>query len=234
MKKLAMVLAFAALCPALAQAQLRSFSFGVKGGVNLSQFKTGDFVTTRLNANGSPQVGFDGQVLRDNIRESFDSKTGWAYGIYTRFGKNLYLQPELLVSNKRGSFEIVRDINGQPSTEVVNVRTTSFDVPLLVGLKGGPLRVVAGPIVSFRISDDQRLRDALRDYTTGTLNEAFSRASYGYQIGAGLDIFRFGIDVRREGSLSDIAAVDLGADGNSNQFNQRIKSWQVTLAYRFF
>ncbi|RCR69756.1 porin family protein [Larkinella punicea] len=230
MKKI-LFLGLVMILPSLTFAQ---FSIGIKGGVNLSQFTMGDFVTTRLNANGTPQVNVSGQVIRDNLKESFDSKTGWAYGIYTRFGKNIYIQPELLVSSKGGSFDIVRDINGQPTTETVSIKTTNFDVPILLGLKGGPIRVVAGPIVSFRISDDQKLRDALEDYTSGSLNNALAKATYGYQVGLGLDLGRFGIDVRREGSLSDVASVNLGGDANSAQFSQRLKSWQVTLAMRLF
>ncbi|WP_421829987.1 porin family protein [Larkinella sp.] len=230
MKKI-LFLGLVMILPSLTFAQ---FSIGIKGGVNLSQFTMGDFVTTRLNANGTPQVNVSGQVIRDNLKESFDSKTGWVYGIYTRFGKNIYIQPELLVSSKGGSFNIVRDINGQPTTETVSIKTTNFDVPILLGLKGGPIRVVAGPIVSFRISDDQKLRDALEDYTSGSLNNALAKATYGYQVGLGLDLGRFGIDVRREGSLSDVASVNLGGDANSAQFSQRLKSWQVTLAMRLF
>lgn len=211
-----------------------SFSVGIKGGVNLSELKTGDFLVTRLNANGSPQVDFNGREIRDNLRNSFETRTGWAYGAYARFGRNLYLQPELLVSGKRGSFDIVRNVNGKPTTETVTVKTTYLDVPILLGLKGGPLRIMGGPIVSFRMSDDQRVREALREYTSGSLNEAFSKAVYGYQFGAGLDLGRLGIDVRREGSLSDVAAVNLGSDASQQQFNQKIKSWQVTLAYRLF
>ncbi|MFC5409033.1 porin family protein [Larkinella bovis] len=230
MKKI-LFLGLVMMLPGLTYAQ---FSIGIKGGVNLSKFSMGDFVTTRLNANGTPQVNVSGQVVRDNLKESFDSKTGWAYGIYTRFGKNIYIQPELLVSSKTGSFEIVRDINGQSSTETVSIKTTNFDVPILLGLKGGPIRVVAGPIVSFRISDDQSMRDALRDYTSGSLNNALAKATYGYQLGVGLDLGRFGIDVRREGGLSDVSAVNLGTDGKSDKFSQRLKSWQVTLAMRLF
>ncbi|WP_138993837.1 porin family protein [Larkinella sp. C7] len=230
MKKI-LFLGLVMILPSLTFAQ---FSIGIKGGVNLSQFTMGDFVTTRLNANGTPQVNVSGQVIRDNLKESFNSRTGWAYGIYTRFGKNIYIQPELMVSSKGGSFDIVRDINGQPTTETVSIQTTNFDVPILLGLKGGPIRVVAGPIVSFRISDDQKLRDALEDYTSGSLNNALAKATYGYQLGLGLDLGRFGIDVRREGSLSDVASVNLGGDANSAQFSQRLKSWQVTLAMRLF
>lgn len=225
----ALAAAAVAFLPSSSIAQ-SGFSVGIKGGVNLSRLTFGEFVTTRLNANGSPAVSVSGQEIRDNLRESFDSRTGTVLGIYTRFGRNLYLQPELLYSRKSGNFEIIRD--GRPTS--INVSVSSFDVPILVGLKGGPLRVVAGPIVSFRVDDNRRLQDALKDYTTGTLNNAWAKAYYGYQLGAGLDLGRLGIDVRREGSISDIAAVNLGTSGNTTQFNQKLKSWQVTLAYRLF
>ncbi len=232
MKKV-LLLAAIAILPAVSFAQ-GSFQFGIKGGVNLSKFSFGsDVVTTRLNANGSPAVGVNGQQVRDNLRESLNSRTGTAFGVYARFGSNLYIQPEVLYSTKASSFDIIRTDNGQTTTQTVNISTTSFDVPVLLGLKGGPLRVVAGPVFSFRVGDNQRFSEALRQYTTGSLNDAWSKAYYGYQIGGGLDLGRLGIDVRREGSISDISAVKLGETGQA-EFSQKLKSWQVTLAYKIF
>ncbi|OIN59902.1 porin family protein [Arsenicibacter rosenii] len=228
MKK-SLLLVLIAILPAVSFAQ-GGFQIGIKGGVNLSQLRFGEFVTTRLNANGSPAVSVNGQVIRDNIRQSLDSRTGTSFGIYTRFGKNLYIQPELLYSTKSGQFDIVRP----EGTQTINVTTTSFDVPILLGLKGGPLRVVAGPVVSFKVGDNQNLRDALKQYTAGSLNDAWAKAYYGYQLGVGLDLGRLGLDVRREGSISDIAAIDLGPTGSSAQFSQKLNSWQITLAYRIF
>ena len=230
MKKVLFFVALAAL-PAVSFAQESSFQIGIKGGVNLSKLSFGSFVNTGTNANGSPNVSVDGQTFRDNLRESLDSKTGTSFGIYTRFGRNLFLQPELLYSTKAGSFDIIRtDNNGQTYSERVTVKTTSFDVPVLLGIKGGPLRVVAGPIISFRIDDNQRLGEAVRQYTNGTLNDAWANAYYGYQVGGGLDIGSFGLDVRYEGNLSDIAQIeDSGA-----KFGQKFKSWQITLAYKLF
>ncbi len=226
------VLLFAALTvlPALSFAQ---FSIGVKGGVNLSQLSFGDFVTTRLNANGSPAVGVDGKQFRDNLKQSLDSKTGTSFGLYARIGGNLFVQPEVLYSTKAGKFDIIRtDGNGVSTTESVNVSVTSFDVPVLLGIKGGPIRVMAGPLVSFRVNNNQGFNDALKQYTTGSLNDAWAKAYYGYQIGVGLDLGSFGLDVRREGSISDIAAIDLGTAGNAQAFNQKLKSWQITLALK--
>jgi Outer membrane protein beta-barrel domain len=227
-----LIIAALALAPAFSFAQ---FQIGIKGGVNLSKFSLGsDIVTTRLNANGSPAVSTNGQTLRDNLQNSLNSKTGTSFGIYTRFGKNFFIQPELLYSTKGGSFDIIRTgANGQPETVTQNTTVTSFDVPVLIGIKGGPIRIMAGPMASFRLSDNQNLRDALKTYTAGTLNDAWAKAYYGYQVGGGLDLGRLGIDVRYEGSLTDVVSVGLGANGTTPaQFSQKLKSWQVTLAYK--
>lgn len=214
-----------ALFPAMTFAQ-GGFQIGVKGGVNLSKLSFGNFVGTGTNQNGSPSVTVDGQTFRNNLNESLQSKTGTSFGIYTRFGKNLFLQPEVLYSTRAGSFNVVR--NGQ--SESVTVKTTSFDVPVLLGIKGGPIRVMAGPVVSFRVDDNERLGAALSQYTNGSLNDAWSKAYYGYQVGGGLDLGSLGIDVRYEGNLSDIAQIN----DSSGKFGQRLKSWQVTLAYKIF
>lgn len=213
------------IMPALSFAQ-GGFQIGVKGGVNLSKLSFGNFVSTGTNANGSPSVSVDGQTFRNNLSDSFDSKTGTSFGVYTRFGRNLFIQPELLYSTRAGQFGVIR--NGQ--TETVTVTTSSFDVPLLLGIKGGPIRVMAGPVVSFRIDDNQKLGQALAQYTNGNLNDAWARAYYGYQVGGGLDLGSFGLDVRYEGNLSDIAQIQ----DSQSRFSQRLKSWQITLAYRIF
>ncbi len=230
MKKILLLTCLFAL-PALSFAQ---FQIGLKGGVNLSKLSFGQFATARLNANGSPAVNVNGQTISDNLKESYDSRTGTSFGIYTRFGRNLFIQPELLYSTKAASFDIIRTDNGTPTTSTVNVKVTSFDVPILLGIKGGPIRVVAGPLLSFRINDNQGLQDALKQYSSSTLNDAWTKAYYGYQVGVGLDLGKLGIDVRHEGSISDIAAVNLGPINSTAQFSQKLNSWQVTLALRLF
>ncbi|MFN8355628.1 MAG: porin family protein [Spirosomataceae bacterium] len=214
----------------VASAQTKGFAFGFKGGANLSKLSMGDFLTARLNANGTPTLDFNGQVIRDNLRESFDSYTGFAGGFWMRIGRRLYVQPEVMVSTKGGMFEVVKD--GKP--QVIQSKFTSFDVPLLVGMKASFLRFNMGPMVSFPVGNNQNLKDALSNYTTGSLNDALAKAVYGYQIGGGLDIAGVSVDVRYEGGLSDISALNLQSSAGSTQFSQRTKSWQVTLGFKVF
>ena len=226
------------LCGTASFAQNRKgggFAFGVKGGVNLSQLTMGNFLTTRYDANGNPFLKYNGQEVRDNIQESLDSRTGFAGGVYMRFGRHLYVQPEILLSTKGGTFDIIQNDGDIPVKQQVNVRFSSIDVPILVGLKGGPFRINAGPMASFRVGDNQKLRDAFQQYTSGGLNNALSQAVYGYQLGAGLDIFGFSLDVRHEGTFTDLASFRVNnqpVGGGSTTVKQKLTSWQVTLGIK--
>lgn len=224
MKKALFGLAIA-LLPLAARAQ---FQIGIKGGVNLSRLAFGPFANVGSNSNGTPKVDVNGQTFRDNLNESLNSKTGTSFGIYTRFGKNLFIQPELLYTNLSGQFTVLR--SGSTTPETVTIQTSSFDVPVLLGLKGGPLRIMGGPVASFRIDNNAGLSDALKQYTGSALSDAWSKAYYGYQVGGGLDLGGLGLDVRYQGSLSDIAQIN----SNGGSFGQRAKSWQITLAYKIF
>jgi hypothetical protein len=214
-----------------ANAQGKKFTMGLKGGVNLSKLTMGEFLTTRYDMQGNPYLNYDGQTVKDNMQQSFDSKTGWSGGIYMRFGSGFYVQPELLISTKGGRFDIVQNENQTPVVKEINYKFSSIDVPLLFGLKGGPFRVNGGPIASFRIGDNQSVREAIRYYTTGS--NSLSEAIFGYQLGAGLDIFGISLDVRREGSFSNLNSFQINTgDNQTTTVKQKLKSWQVTLGIR--
>ena len=217
-------------------AQKKGFAFGIKGGVNLSRLTMGDVFTTRYDDNGNPYLGYDGKAVSANLKQSFDTKTGFVGGVYARFGKVIFIQPEVLVSTKGGSFEIIqKNSQGTSVTENVQVKYSNIDVPLLVGLKAGPIRILAGPVTSFRIGDNQRLRDAFKYYTSN-FNDSMNQATFGYQFGAGLDIGSFSLDVRKEGSFNNLATFQVNGtpvDGSS-KVKQKITSWQVTLGIKLF
>lgn len=228
MKKSLCVLLLLCVCSSALFAQIKGFAFGLKGGLNLSTLKMGDFLTTRLNEKGTPVLNVNGQIIKDNLRESFDSQTGWAGGIWMRFGRHLFIQPEAMISGKGGTFEIIKD--GKP--QYVDVKVRNIDVPVLVGMKAAFLRINAGPMVSFPIGNNESLKTALQNYTTGSLNDALAKAVYGYQLGGGIDIGGISLDVRHEGAISDLSAVNLQTPAGNTQFSQRTKSWQVTLALK--
>ncbi|MEA5258923.1 porin family protein [Arcicella aquatica] len=181
------------------------FTFGIKGGVNFSQLKT----------------DFKNQSAGANLQQSLDTKTGYVGGVYFRIGKTIFLQPELIFSAKGGSLNL--------NSQKVNVDYTSLDVPLLIGYKLGPLRLNAGPVASFKVSNS--ISDDLKNYGSN-IGDSFKNASYGYQAGAGLDIGSLSVDLRYEGSLSDISnVVDLSKSIN---YSQKGNLWQMTIGLKVF
>ncbi|WP_304238721.1 porin family protein [Jiulongibacter sediminis] len=180
---------------------------GIKGGVNLTNIST------------------DAGSLKNNISESLDTKTGFAFGIWGRVGDKFYLQPEIMVATKGGKVSVTPFGGGSP--ELVDVKYTNLDIPVMIGFKPlGFLRVMGGPVASVKLSEDMKLRDALAEYTTNT-GEAFSNSTWGYQLGAGITLLGFDIDLRREGGLSDINIMNFN---NEDKFSQRPAGWQLTLA----
>lgn len=188
---------------------LAQFTIGLKGGVNLSQLKT-DFKT---------------QSFGDNLQQSLDTKIGYVGGVYVRIGTKFFVQPEFIFSAKGGSVNILK--GGSTSTsQTVAIEYTNVDVPLMIGFKFGPLRLNAGPMASFKVSD-KGLDEALKSYSSN-VSESFKNASYGYQAGGGLDVGSFSLDLRYEGSLSEVA----GNTFRNINFTQKGNLWQLTLGLK--
>jgi len=202
-KKLLILFFFLAI--AKGNVSFAQFSLGIRGGINFSQLKTDNT-----------------QSIGVNLQQSLDTKTGYVGGIYARIGSKLFLQPEVIFSAKGGSVNILK--NG--TSQTVAIEYTNFDVPLLIGFKIGPIRLNAGPMASFTVSNNG-LDEALKSVSSN-LGESFKKASYGYQAGGGLDVGALSLDLRYEGSLSEISAL---SSSNIN-FSQKGNLWQLTLGLR--
>lgn len=185
------------------------FTIGIKGGVNLSQLKT-DFKT---------------QSFGDNLQQSLDTKTGYVGGVYMRIGTKFFIQPEFLFSAKGGSVNILKG-GSTTTSQTLSIEYTNFDIPVLLGFKVGPLRINAGPMASFKITD-KGLDEELKAYSSN-VGESFKNASYGYQAGAGVDLGALSLDLRYEGSLSEVT----GNTFNNINFTQKGNLWQLTLGLR--
>ncbi|MFN8432002.1 MAG: porin family protein [Spirosomataceae bacterium] len=204
MKKAILILA--AICFSnLAMAQ---FTLGIKGGINFSNMVT------------------DAGSFSQNIKESKDTKTGYSFGVYSRIGKKLYLQPEVLFATKGGKVDFVPVGGGSPIS--VDIKTNNIDIPVLIGYKlFNRIRINAGPVASIKISEDQKFLDELKK-VTNDVDAAFEKATFGYQAGVGIKLLGFEIDLRNEGSLSSISS-DKFSDP---KFSQRLNGWQLTIGHK--
>lgn len=184
--------------------------FGVKGGVSSTNVKfdktTLDQVTTT-----------DG--VKDFVLKQGDSKMGIHLGLFSRIQiVGLFIQPELLFTHSQGEV-VLSEVNG---TGIYNEtqKFNKIDIPVLVGWKFGPARLGFGPVASIMMSEKDGLKDRLTDLT-GDAESNFKKATFGYQVGFGLDILKkITLDVRYEGNLSKLGSgITLG--GEDFKFDQR-------------
>ena len=214
-----------ATCLALTQSyaqfgslQKKMIYVGIKGGLNFSQ----------LNTDGL-KISRPGASVADFFNNNSANQTGYVFGVYARIGRKFFIQPEVLFSTKGGKIDILQGGSGSPVS--VDVKFSQIDIPILLGLKVGPLRLNAGPMASLNISQNTALGDALKVYTSQNINKTIQEASFGYQAGVGLDIGSFNVDLRYEGSLSNVSQLNLQ---NNAQFNSKVSLWQLSLGLVLF
>ena len=174
MKKLLAVILIAFIAiPVFSQVK-----FGIKAGVATTTVPTYD-ITTGTNT----------------ISTLKDASYGFHAGIFLRLTLlGIYLQPEAVFATNTYEYNVTQGT----STEVLKKQTfNKLNVPVLVGIKLGPVRLNAGPVATVQIGSPKALID------DPNFNKMYKGATFGYQAGAGFDLFKkLTFDVRYEGSLS--------------------------------
>jgi len=151
--------------------------FGIKAGVNTATVPTYN-VTTGAN----------------NIKALKDAAWGFHAGAFLRltvFG--VYLQPEVVLASNTYDYSVTT----ATATTVLKQNFNRLEIPVLVGFKLGPLRINAGPSATIQIGTPKALIDS------PNFTDMYRGATFGYQAGVGLDIFKtITLDARYGGSLS--------------------------------
>ncbi len=216
MKKTAGILVILILTVSVASAQF--IQFGVKGGVNFSKLKFDDI--QNVTSGGTEY----------SLMES-DALVGFHVGVMSRIMVfSFYIQPELYF-NTAGGKVVIHELQSQSSAYTTYTRDVKFnkiDLPIMVGLKLGPVRINAGPVASAILSTQSGLNDIIPEMST------FSKsATVGYQVGLGVDLFKFlTIDYRYEGSLSKWGD-KLTVGGNDYSFDSRGNVSMISLGILF-
>jgi len=182
MKKLfAIVLVVLISIPAFSQ-----IKFGIKAGVSTTSMS---MATLKTITTGTTSY---------TVKALTAAKYGYHGGAFVRLSLlGIYLQPELLLSTRTNEYT-VKDITNPavPLSAIVKQSFTKLDVPVMVGLKVGPIRLNAGPSASLLINSPKAL------INSSEYKSMYSRMTIGYQAGVGLDILKLlTIDLRYEGSL---------------------------------
>ncbi len=211
MKKI-LLLAFLVCGLASAQAQ---FNWGVRLGVS----------TTDLNPN-------DIKILDENGLDRFnlalkEARYGVHGGLVFTFQKNnLLIQPEILLNSNKVDYTISDAQNPGAVDSIASEKYQYLDVPVLLGLKLGPLRLHGGPVGHIYINSTSEL-EGLDGYI-----DRFEPFTLGYQVGAGLTIWKLMIDVRYEGNFTKFGD-HFEFFGNQYQFDESPARFLFSVGFLF-
>lgn len=155
------------------------FEFGVKAGIS------------------SFDLASEGIVIRneDKIYElNFaNAEYGVHFGIYSRVSfLGLYVEPAILFNSNTVNYDL-QEVSEDGAFSTLRSETyRNVDIPFLIGTKIGFLRLQTGPVAHFYLDSTSDL------FSINGYKQNFKSATYGAQIGVGLDIWRVRFDINYE------------------------------------
>jgi len=189
--------------------------FGIKAGVSTTSLSMKTLKTVN-----SGTTSYTVEALKD-------AKYGFHGGAFMRltlFG--IYLQPELLFSTRTNEYT-VKNVHTSASS-IVKQNFNKLDIPVMLGLKLGPVRLNAGPAASLLINSPKDL------INHPDFKNMYSRMTFGYQAGLGLDILNtLTIDLRYEGSLKRYQNQIENLEGTTFNLDNRANAFLFSVGLMF-
>lgn len=159
-------------------------------------------------------------VLPSTANYKTTGDPGYLGGLYARFGGlGFNFQPEVYLEKTSVT------INDKNNNGGINKSYfTTFNVPLLFGGKVGNenvgIRFYTGPVLIFRLQNDQQFIDG------GRIN--YQDQNYAWQLGGGIDLHDLAIDVRYEAGINQLS---YGPPFNDHT---RMNMLNLTISYSLF
>lgn len=192
----------------MAQAQVK---FGIKGGVSTHKFDPAASIIEGENLN----------LALEN------ADYGYHAGIFTqiRAGKRFFIQPEVVFNSNKVDYNLKDASN--PTGELLTESYQYLDIPVMMGLKLGFLRLQAGPVGHLFINSSSDLVDRVQNY-----EQTFDDFTYGYQAGFGLDFGRLIFDFKWENNLNKLGD-HITVGGTDFDFDQNNKRFVASVGFAF-
>jgi len=180
-KLLVLLLAVFITLPAISQVK-----FGLKVGASTTSISMDDAKT--ITATGGAKYLLD---------KAEGANYGFHAGVFLRANiSKLYIQPEVLFATRSNEYTLSK-VNSVTDSVSVKQVFNKLDIPVMIGLKFGPVRINAGPVGSVRIGSPKEL------IADPDVKAVYASMTFGYQAGVGLDLLKkLTIDLRYEGGLS--------------------------------
>ncbi len=209
MKKV-LIIAFLSINASFLSAQ---FEFGIKAGLSSI-----DLITNSISVN-------DGEKNYDIAYA--DSQYGHHFGLYTRLKVvGIYLEPAAIFNSNSINYHLSEYTEDGVIKTLKNETYNQLDIPIMLGIKAGIIRIFGGPVAHLHINSSSELVD-LKGYS-----QRFKDATYGFQAGFGLDLWKIRLDISYEGNFSKFGDhINIG--GHDYSFDESASRLIGTVGYAF-
>ena len=194
-------------------ASFAQIEFGIKAGLSSYDLANEGFL-----------INDGGKQVEWNIS---NAGYGHHFGIYTRLSLlGVYLEPALLFNSNRVSYDITEYSESGVFSTIKNEKYNTMDIPVLAGFKLGVLRFQGGVVGHLFINSISDAVD-IKGY-----NQRFKTATYGWQAGTGLDIWKLRLDLLFEGNFDNFGD-HISIGGYDYAFAETPSRLMLTLGYKF-
>lgn len=183
------------------------FKYGIRGGINtnvkLNDFSGSDYTLEYAKGDMGFHIGVMAQVKLLNI----------------------FIQPELLFTTSKTDIQLInREDLVNPIEELGKQNFNKIDIPVMAGVKIGPLKIQAGPVGTMMLKSKSDLLDKYN------MEQNFKGITLGYQAGIGLELSSLLLDVKYEGNLSKLGD-GVAIAGTDYSFDQRMSQWILSIGF---
>jgi len=168
----------------------------------------------RIGIASSPFEIQDIENVNDIAVTFQDGSPEYQVGVFARVAAlGLFIQPEFLFTTSSASY-LVEDL-GNGGREIFNEQYYNVEIPVMAGIKLGPIRLQGGPVYRLNLGNSSDF------FTTDGFSRSFTNSTVGVQTGIGLDIGKkLVFDLKYELPLSG-ATDDITILGQSHELSSR-------------
>jgi hypothetical protein len=177
-----------------------------------------------------PKIGYNTSKLTTDISEiDSEMKNSFNFGVFVRLGRKIYVQPEVNWLTRGGVFKKSAADDVKPIKQEIELQTIEIPVLLgfrLINLGVGNVRVMAGPSAS--IITEKTVSTSDPDNFTNPIEDAdIEDLVWGFNVGAGIDVMMFTLDVRYQLGLNEVITT-----AQSFDFNSKNNVFAVSLGWK--
>jgi hypothetical protein len=183
-----------------------------------------------------PQIGYtasnltlDKGDIENNLRSNF------LIGAFVRMGKKIYVQPEVNYYTQGSIFKTPAIGSLSPLEQEISLKSLQVPVNLgwrMINLEIVNIRLFTGVVANFVLNKEVNTTSGnADDYESALVPEDFKDMNWQWDIGVGVDVLMFAVDVKYVGGISNVLN-DVTFDGNT--VTSKSNLFVVTLGWKIF